>query len=179
VSDRKRLEAHQMVRRLARYFEEAAASGWVRVGAEVTMRVQLGRVILTGKVDRLERTADGSGLRVVDYKTGSSKPKNDELARHPQLGAYQLGVERGAFGELGTVSAGAALLQVGKAALVKTTLQPQPALAEDDEPGWAADLVAATGEGMAGSTFQATIGEWCTMCASKASCPAQPEGRVL
>jgi superfamily I DNA/RNA helicase/RecB family exonuclease len=179
VSDRKRLEAHQMVRRLARYFQEAAAEGWVRVGAEVDMRVVLGRVVLTGKVDRLERTADGSGLRVVDYKTGSSKPKNDELARHPQLGAYQLGVERGAFGEHGTVSAGAALLQVGKAALVRTTLQPQPPLAEDDEPEWAADLVAATGEGMAGATFRATIGEWCTMCASKASCPAQPEGRVL
>jgi RecB family exonuclease len=39
---------------------------------------------------------------VVDYKTGSSKPRAEELARHPQLGAYQLGVEGGAFGELGT-----------------------------------------------------------------------------
>lgn len=179
VSDRKRIEAHGMVRRLARYFEEAAASGWVRLGAELDLRVVLGRVVLTGKVDRLERRADGSALRVVDYKTGSSKPKTEELARHPQLGAYQLGVERGAFGTHGTVSAGAALLQVGKAALVKTTLQHQPPLGEDDDPGWAADLVTDTAEGMAGSTFQATIGDWCTMCASKASCPAQPEGRVL
>ena len=179
VSDRKRLDAHRMVRRLARYFEEAAAQGWVRLGAELDMRVELGRVVLTGKVDRLEGTSDGAALRVVDYKTGSSKPKADELARHPQLGAYQLGVERGAFGAFGTTSAGAALLQVGKAALVKTTLQPQPPLRDDDDPGWAADLVTTTAEGMAASSFRATIGDWCTMCAVRASCPAQPEGRVL
>jgi superfamily I DNA/RNA helicase/RecB family exonuclease len=179
VSDRKRLEAHSMVRRLATYFEEAAAQGWVRLGAELNMRVALGRVVLSGNVDRLEATPDGSALRVVDYKTGSSKPKGDDLARHPQLGAYQLGVEHGAFADHGSTSAGAALLHVGKAALVKTTLQTQPPLHEDDEPSWALDLVTSTADGMAASRFMATIGDWCTMCAVKASCPAQPEGRVL
>ena len=83
------------------------------------------------------------------------------------------------FGELGDRSAGAALLQVGKAALVKTTLQTQPPLRDDADPQWAADLVTATAEGMAGSTFQATVGDWCKMCQVRASCPAQPEGRVL
>ena len=179
VSDRKRHEAHRMVRRLATYFDEARAGGWVRLGAELDMRVVLGRAVLSGKVDRIEGTPDGTGLRVVDYKTGSSKPRGEELARHPQLGAYQLGVEHGAFGELGDRSAGAALLQVGKAALVKTTLQTQDPLRDDPDPQWAADLVTATAEGMAGSTFQATVGDWCKMCQVRASCPAQPEGRVL
>ena len=114
-----------MVRRLATYFDEARVGGWVRLGAELDMKVVLGRAVLSGKVDRIEGTPDGTGLRVVDYKTGSSKPRGEELDRHPQLGAYQLGVESGAFGELGDRSAGAALLQVGKAALVKTTLQTQ------------------------------------------------------
>ncbi|WP_270888393.1 ATP-dependent helicase [Pedococcus sp. 5OH_020] len=179
VSDRKRHEAHQMVRRLARYFEEAAASGWTRLGAELEMKVTVGRAVLSGKVDRLERTPDGSGLRVVDYKTGTSKPRAEEIARHPQLGVYQLGVEHGAFEELGTSSAGAALLQVGKGALVKTTLQLQPALRDDDEPGWAQDLVSSTAEGMAAGTFVATVGEWCKQCQLRQSCPVQPEGRVL
>ncbi|HEV7145779.1 MAG TPA: ATP-dependent DNA helicase [Pedococcus sp.] len=179
VSDRKRLEAHSMVRRLAVYFEEAAAQGWVRLGAELDLKVALGRVLLTGKVDRLEATPDRSALRVVDYKTGSSKPKGDDLARHPQLGAYQLGVEQGAFADHGSTSAGAALLHVGKAALVKTTLQTQPPLHEDDEPSWALDLVTTTADGMAASTFTATVGDWCKVCSVKASCPAQPEGRVL
>ncbi|KRF22072.1 ATP-dependent DNA helicase [Phycicoccus sp. Soil802] len=179
VSDRKRHEAHGMVRRLATYFDEARAGGWVRLGAEVDMKVVLGRAVLSGKVDRIEGTPDGTALRVVDYKTGSSKPRTEELDRHPQLGAYQLGVERGAFGELGDRSAGAALLQVGKAALVKTTLQTQGPLSADPEPQWAAELVTSTAEGMAGATFQATVGDWCKLCQVRASCPAQPEGRVL
>jgi superfamily I DNA/RNA helicase/RecB family exonuclease len=179
VSDRKRHEAHRMVRRLADYFDEARVRGWVRLGAELDMKVVLGRAVLSGKVDRIEGTPDGTGLRVVDYKTGSNKPRREELDRHPQLGAYQLGVESGAFGELGDRSAGAALLQVGKAALVRTTLQTQPPLRDDADPQWAADLVTATAEGMAGSTFQATVGDWCKMCQVRASCPAQPEGRVL
>ena len=151
----------------------------MRLGAELDMKVVLGRAVLSGKVDRIEGTPDGTGLRVVDYKTGSNKPRGEELDRHPQLGAYQLGVESGAFGELGDRSAGAALLQVGKAALVKTTLQTQAPLRDDADPQWAADLVTGTAEGMAGSTFQATVGDWCTMCQVRASCPAQPEGRVL
>lgn len=179
VADRKRLEAHGMVRRLATYFDEARAGGWVRLGAEIDMKVVLGRAVLSGKVDRIERTPDGTALRVVDYKTGSSKPRAEELARHPQLGAYQLGVESGAFGGLGDRSAGAALLQVGKAALVKTTLQTQGPLRDDADPQWAADLVTSTAEGMAGSTFKATVGDWCKLCQLRASCPAQPEGRVL
>ncbi|KRF25751.1 ATP-dependent DNA helicase [Phycicoccus sp. Soil803] len=179
VSDRKRHEAHGMVRRLATYFDEARAGGWVRLGAEVDMKVVLGRAVLSGKVDRIEGTPDGTALRVVDYKTGSTKPRTEELDRHPQLGAYQLGVERGAFGELGDRSAGAALLQVGKAALVKTTLQTQGPLSADPEPQWAAELVTSTAEGMAGATFQATVGDWCKLCQVRASCPAQPEGRVL
>ena len=39
--------------------------------------------------------------------------------------------------------------------------------------------VTTTADGMSGSTFQATVGDWCKMCQVKASCPAQPEGRVL
>jgi superfamily I DNA/RNA helicase/RecB family exonuclease len=179
VSDRKRHEAHRMVRRLATYFDEARIGGWVRLGAELDMLVVLGRAVLSGKVDRIEGTPDGTGLRVVDYKTGSNKPRGEELDRHPQLGAYQLGVERGAFGELGDRSAGAALLQVGKAALVKTTLQTQGPLSADPEPEWAAELVTRTAEGMSAATFQATVGDWCKLCQLRASCPAQPEGRVL
>jgi len=178
LSRRQRSEAQTMVTRLARYFEESAAGGWERVGAELDLQVELGRAVLKGRVDRLERNGC-SALRVVDLKTGSSKPTRGDLLRNAQLGAYQAAVEQGAFAEHGTVSAGAALLQVGKAAGVRTTLQQQAPLSADDDPGWARVLVTETAEGMAGSDFTATIGPVCTFCSVRSSCPVQPEGRVI
>ena len=179
LSDRKRTEAHAMVDRLARYFGEAAASGWTKLAAEQSMRIVLGRAVLSGQVDRIEVNEAGE-LRVIDYKTGSSKPKAEEIARHPQLGAYQLAVEQGGFAELGSSCAGAALLHVGKAANQSTTLQVQGPLRDDpDDPRWVETLVSETAEGMAGGSFHASIGEWCSQCGLKAACPAQPEGRVL
>jgi len=178
LSRRQQSEAQAMVARLARYFEESAAAGWEPVGVELDLQVELGRALLRGRVDRLERHGSGA-LRVVDLKTGSSKPTRGDLPRNPQLGAYQAAVELGAFADHGTVSAGAALLQVGKAAGIKTTLQLQAPLSADDDPGWARDLVAHTAEGMAGRDFVATIGPSCTFCPVSSSCPAQPEGKVI
>ncbi|HEY8620020.1 MAG TPA: ATP-dependent DNA helicase [Dermatophilaceae bacterium] len=178
LSRRQRSEAQAMVARLARYFEESAAGGWERIGVELDLEVEMGRALVRGRVDRLERDRNG-GLRVVDLKTGSSKPAKADLIHNAQLGAYQAAVEHGAFADHGTVSAGAALLQVGKAARVHTTLQEQAPLSADDDPGWAEDLVAGTAEGMAGSDFLATIGPACTFCAVRSSCPTQPEGRVI
>ena len=178
LSRRQLSEAQLMVARLARYFEESAAGGWERVGVELELQVELGRALLRGRVDRLERDASG-GLRVVDLKTGSGKPAKADLLRNAQLGAYQVAVEKGAFADHGSVSAGAALLQVGKAAGVKTTLQTQAPLSADDDPGWAQALVSETADGMAGSDFLATVGPACTFCSVRSSCPAQPEGRVI
>ena len=178
LSRRQRAEAQTMVARLARYFEESAAGGWERIGVELDLRVELGRAVLKGRVDRLERHS-GGGLRVVDLKTGSGKPSRGDLLRNAQLGAYQVAVEHGAFEDHGSVSAGAALLQVGKAAGVRTTLQQQAPLSDDDDPKWAELLVADTAEGMAGSDFRATVGPACTCCAVRSSCPVQPEGRVI
>ena len=176
LSRRQLGEAQAMVTRLARYFVEAREAGWERVGVELDMRVELGRALLRGRVDRLERDPEGA-LRVVDLKTGSSKPTASEMERHGQLGAYQAAVEHGAFADHGTRSAGAALLQVGKAAGARTTLQVQPPLAGDDQPGWADELVTGTAEGMAGARFLATVGPACQFCAVRSSCPVQPRGK--
>jgi superfamily I DNA/RNA helicase/RecB family exonuclease len=178
LSRRQLTEAQAMVTRLARYFVEAREQGWERVGVELDMRVELGRAVLRGRVDRLERDPSGA-LRVVDLKTGSSKPTTGEVGRHGQLGAYQAAVEHGAFAEHGSRSAGAALLQVGKAAGAKTTLQVQPPVTGDDDPDWADELITSTAEGMAGARFLATVGPACQFCAVRSSCPVQPEGRVI
>lgn len=178
VADRKLAEATLMTERLAAYVAQTSAAGWRRVGTELAMEVALGRVVLSGRVDRLEADSAGA-LRVIDLKTGTSKPKAAEIEHHGQLGAYQLGIEHGAFGDHGRVSAGAALLQLGKAANQSTTLQAQSPLARNENPAWVGELVEATAERMAGASFTATPATHCRTCPLKDSCPAQPEGRVL
>lgn len=178
VSRKQQAEAMDMVRRLARYYRESRAAGWQRAGVELELSVGLGRALLHGRIDRLETRADGS-VRVIDLKTGSAKPSASELPRHPQLGAYQVAVEHGAFPEHSPVSAGAALLQLGKAANAKTTVQQQGPLDQDPDPQWAERLVAETAEGMAGATVIATVGEGCQRCPVRSSCPLQPEGKSI
>ena len=167
-----------MTGRLARYVGESSAEGWRRAASEQRLKVALGRAVVSGTVDRVEVDATGRA-RVVDLKTGSSKPTKDEVRRHGQLGTYQLAVEQGAFAEHGSASAGAALLQLGKASNVSTTLQQQVPLADDDEPAWARTLLDQTADAMAGAGFSATPGSHCGTCQLKDSCPAQAEGRRL
>lgn len=178
LSRRRLAEAQRMTGRLARYVEETGAEGWRRAASEQRLKVALGRAVVSGTVDRVE--VDPSGrVRVVDLKTGSSKPSKEEVRRHGQLGTYQLAVEEGAFAEHGAASAGAALLQLGKASNASTTLQEQVPLADDEEPGWARALLDDTAGAMAGAVFAATPGSHCGTCQVKDSCPVQAEGRRL
>ncbi|GMA38889.1 PD-(D/E)XK nuclease family protein [Mobilicoccus caccae] len=173
-------KAMAMLDRLARQHTAALASGWEVVGTEIDVEVQVGRAVVRGRVDRLERDAEGR-LRVVDLKTGSSssKPKTEDLPQLPQLGAYQVAVEEGGFGGLGRDSAGAALMQIGEGGGKKGSTQHQPPLADAEDPDWARTLLTNTAEGMAGATYRARAGTWCRMCESRFSCPIQPEGETL
>ncbi len=178
ATDRQRELAHLMASRLAAYFGDPGE--WEKLRTEAPVRVDVGRATISGRVDRLERGTDGT-LRVVDLKTGSSKPSANDLPTHPQLGTYQLAVEHGAFPGAGTTSGGAALLHLGKAAgsSSKPVLQDQQPLLGQPDPRWAADLVAETADGMGGASFPATPGTWCKFCPVRTSCPAQPEGNSL
>ena len=97
------------------------------VAREQDFDVVVGDARLQGRVDRLERDADGRVV-VIDLKTGKSKA--DDPPANPQLGAYQLAVESGGFGE-SVRSGGARLVQLGTD--VKSVVeQGQPPL--DDDP---------------------------------------------
>src|SRR5450759_5614871 len=65
LSRRQLAEAQSMVARLARYFEDSTAGGWECVGVELDMQVELGRALLKGRVDRLERHSDGGLLSLI------------------------------------------------------------------------------------------------------------------
>ncbi|MER7331443.1 MULTISPECIES: ATP-dependent DNA helicase [unclassified Micromonospora] len=135
-------------------------------------------VELVGRVDRLEVDADGR-LVVIDLKTGKSTAVTaNDLAEHPQLGAYQAAVEAGAFAEFGEESGGAALVQLGTGAK-DAKEQSQPPAGEGPEAGWATALVRRTADTMAAATFAAVANSKCRVCPVRSSCPVSGQGRQV
>jgi superfamily I DNA/RNA helicase/RecB family exonuclease len=173
-SEKRREDAHRMVRR---FLDWHRANPRKLVAIEEPFRIQVGDVEVTGRVDRLETDDEGRAV-VVDLKTGTSRPSDDELDRHPQLGVYQLAVLLGAFERFGLIEPGGAeLVQVGKGGLTaKARVQRQSELGEDEEPDWPGELVRAVAEGMAGPVFKATINPGCRTCPVASCCPVHQRG---
>ena len=177
-SAKQRALAERMVRR---FLDWHAANPRELIAVEQALKVRIGQVEITGRVDRLEADEAGRAV-VVDLKTGGSAPREDELGRHPQLGVYQLAVLLGAFERFGLAEPGGAeLVQVGKAAGVtlRAKVQRQGALAEDQEPGWAKDLVETVAAGMAGPVFEARVNPGCRTCPVASCCPVHPDGEQV
>jgi superfamily I DNA/RNA helicase/RecB family exonuclease len=171
---RQRELAERMVRKFLGWH---ASNPRELLAVEQSLRVRVGQVEITGRVDRLERDADGRGV-IIDLKTGSSAPKEEELDRHPQLGVYQLAVLLGAFERFGLIEPGGAeLLQVGKAGFTaRAKVQRQHALSDDPDPGWAKELVETVAEGMAGPVFRARVNPGCRTCPVSSCCPVSSDG---
>ncbi|MGA7203437.1 MAG: ATP-dependent DNA helicase [Specibacter sp.] len=187
--------AQEMLRKLAQYVVDARMQGRTLVGVEVDFAVEIpaGETApgertarLRGQVDRLEADANGN-LVIVDLKTGRNKPTKAELARHPQLGAYQAAVLAGAF--VATAAAagfphagtgGAALLPLGDGTKgVKT--QDQEALSAGDDD-WATPEVLQAAHLMAQATFPARHGaDWTERsgCPLPTICPLCHEGKQV
>jgi len=177
-SAKQRALAERMVRR---FLDWHAANPRDLIAVEQALKVRIGQVEITGRVDRLEADDQGRAV-VIDLKTGGTAPREDELGRHPQLGVYQLAVLLGAFERFGLAEPGGAeLVQVGKAAGVtlRAKVQRQDALAEDPEPGWAKDLVETVAAGMAGPVFEARVNPGCRTCPVASCCPVNPEGEQV
>jgi RecB family exonuclease len=174
---RQRELAERMVRKFLAWHQ---ANPRDLLATEQALRVRVGQVEITGRVDRLERDAEGRGV-VVDLKTGATAPRDEDLDRHPQLGVYQLAVLLGAFEELGiTEPGGAELVQVGKAGFTaRARVQRQRPLSDDPAPGWAKDLVDAVAAGMAGPVFRARVNTGCRTCPVASCCPVHPDGAQL
>ena len=171
---RQRELAEKMVRK---FLDWHTANPRELLATEQALKVRVGRVEITGRVDRLERDGQDRGV-IVDLKTGGSAPHDEDLDRHPQLGVYQLAVLLGAFERLGVIEPGGAeLVQVGRAGLTaKAKVQRQRALPDDPDPGWALQLVDAVAEGMAGPVYRARVNPGCRSCPVASCCPVSPDG---
>ena len=56
--------------------------------------IEVGAIHLIGAIDRVDRSADGEGIRIVDYKTGRNEPRPDALPDDLQLAVYHLAATR-------------------------------------------------------------------------------------
>ncbi|SDJ32704.1 Superfamily I DNA or RNA helicase [Frankineae bacterium MT45] len=176
VGTHQRLKARKMLGKLLEWLTSKSSQ---LVAVEESFSIEVVDAVLRGRVDRLERDAQGR-LVVVDYKTGSSKAKTDTLLSNPQLATYQLAVEGGGFSRVddSTEAGGAMLVQLGDSA-ASVGVQPQPPLAEHEDPAWIAETVAEVAAKMRDFTFVAAQNDYCRVCDVKASCPLTPSGRQV
>ena len=173
-----RARAEAMVDKLLRWLA-ANPRRLLAIEQEFAVRLDAPRrpIELVGRVDRLEVDPDGR-LVVVDLKTGRSTTVGAaELAEHPQLGAYQVAVEAGAFAEYGKESGGAVLVQLGTSSK-DAKEQVQPPLGGEGG-AWAWELVRRTAETMAAATFAAVANASCRSCPVRTSCPISGHGRQV
>ena len=147
LSRRQLVEAQAMVTRFARYFVEAREGGWERVGVELDMQVELGRAVLRGRVDRLERDPDGA-LRVVDLKTGSSKPtRRRGGAARPARRLPGRGRARRLRRARHRVRPARPCCRSARRPAPRRRCRCSRRWSGDDEPGWADELVTEHGRG--------------------------------
>ncbi|KIS26713.1 DNA helicase UvrD [Arthrobacter sp. SPG23] len=206
--------AESMVRKLAQYILVMRSEGRSLVGVERDFEVKLPDIVdipqpetlvpaatdaepevrsavLRGQVDRLEIDSEGR-LVIVDLKTGKRQPSKADLARHPQLGAYQAAVLAGGFTEPGTADGdirpgvvqpgGAVLAQLGTSNK-SPGIQVQEPL-EGSDNNWALDMVNDAARLMSGSAFEARhdpakSGHGGHGCRLPEVCPLCPRGKQV
>jgi superfamily I DNA/RNA helicase/RecB family exonuclease len=174
-SRKQRDTAEQMVERFLSWHRENPRE---IVAIEEPFKVDLGRVVIKGRIDRAERDGEGRAV-IIDIKTSSNSVPEKDLPRHPQLGVYQYAVMLGAFERHGLLEPGGAeLIQVGKGFKIKTKgvqRQDEPA-ADPDDPEWTKKLVDRVAQGMSNPVFEARANEGCRNCPVRSCCPAHDEG---
>lgn len=112
VAERERRGARAMTEGAADYLRNARDDGVVVLGAEGRFTLVSGRVRITGTIDRVEASPDGTTV-IVDLKTGRTPPTAAKTAEHPQLAAYQLAARAGALPNEGRLG-GAKLVYVAR-----------------------------------------------------------------
>jgi RecB family exonuclease len=168
------------------WLEDSRAAGMTQVDVERGLALTLPdgedgpAVQLRGRVDRLERDAEGRPV-IVDVKTGRTAISEDDAAAHPQLAMYQLAAALGAFRDVlgrGPVEPGGArLLYIAdRRSDGRAKERHQPGLAAEDVARWRDELRASAGV-TGGATFVARESAECERCGVRTSCPLTGDGR--
>jgi RecB family exonuclease len=83
----------QMVQAYHAAFQERAAAQVETIATEKTLSYDMGLFRLSGRIDRIDRHADGS-LEIIDYKSGRWETTPEQVANDLAMSCYQLIVKR-------------------------------------------------------------------------------------
>ncbi|SDN51917.1 Superfamily I DNA or RNA helicase [Actinomyces ruminicola] len=176
---------------VARADAGAAAGGGApaNAGERIPVRIR-------GRIDRLEfldgappdpsangtlPAGQGQRVRVIDFKTGKTKPSPTDAKLNAQLATYRM-----ALAALGYEVDGTGLAMLGieprktkdrGVYLTPDGLALAPSLDPETGKEWDVELLARAALDVSGPTLLARSGEYCNTCSVKASCPVNPEGR--
>ncbi|WP_157002444.1 UrvD/REP family ATP-dependent DNA helicase [Agromyces laixinhei] len=112
VAERELRGARRMTEGASDYLANFVDDGKVLLGAEGRFTLVVDRVRISGTIDRVEASADGTTV-IVDLKTGRTPPSAAETAAHPQLAAYQMAARAGEVPSGGALG-GAKLVYLAK-----------------------------------------------------------------
>lgn len=158
----------------------------MKVDVTVTQLADGTPVDIYGRMDRLERDADGR-LLVVDLKTGKTSATKTEGEAHPQLFAYQLALSCGAVtngqvygrdAEMDPEPLGGGLLVYPAKETVQIATVQQTRKPEEDLREFAALLPQVVAD-MSGPALTARTNSQCTTCVLRTMCPAHEQGKAL
>ncbi|WP_313544727.1 ATP-dependent helicase [Leifsonia aquatica] len=157
LEEKERRRTRTLAHGVSEYLRDFERAGGALLGSEGEFELRIGRALVRGTIDRVERTADGTVV-IVDLKTGNRTPTVAEAAEHAQLGAYQLALEHGAIEVAdGLPSGGAKLLFVAKGVRGKGYREVAQDRVDPEGLERLKQRVADAATGMAAATFAGVV----------------------
>jgi ATP-dependent exoDNAse (exonuclease V) beta subunit len=140
------------------------------IGAEVDLMIERDGVRWRGRADRIERR--GSGVAVVDYKTGNPTTRND-AATSLQLGVYLIAAREhpdlAAAGDVSDAEMWFPLHPLKRSIATRSFDAANVAAIET--------RMTTIAQGIAAEKWDPTPGAACDRCTLRVVCPAVPEGK--
>ncbi|WP_213813848.1 ATP-dependent DNA helicase [Glaciihabitans sp. dw_435] len=161
LAESQKRSARALAAGIAEYLNDFRREGKTLAAAERRFVLEIGRATVNGSIDRIERSADGS-VSIVDLKTGSPITRADDLAEHPQLGAYQLAYAQGVLDEFldefgPHTPGGAKLLFVKKGVKGKLYREGHQAALDEEQLEGFRTRIRQAAIGMAAAAFEGAV----------------------
>ena len=142
------------------------------LAVERRFEIEVAGIRLVGAIDRVDRAADGEGIRIVDYKTGRNEPRPDALTDDLQLAVYHLAATRDP--DLAALGPPRQLQLL----YLRTMHRFEQPILEGHAEATEARIHAAAAA-IRAERFEPALDAPCRTCPFTRLCPLQPDGREV